>query len=431
MADYFFQIDGAEYGPVPFPDLVAQVRAGEITSDVLVRQSDSNTWIPAEEIPGLFRQAKKLRKDPGVESASAQQSNVSATKANVKRSRPVERSTVADNTNDASEAAVHSDPASATRKLGPPQIAMIAVVGLMVAGTLWWFTKTERFPQPVMLGLAAGMEFPLEDMKAPTVDPPTLDIPVGEAMLVPGLVTETSASSPSLSADMLKIAYLKPTRGQDDLYIAERAAKDLPFQKPVKLKCSTPANEQFCSLSADGTRLLFTIQGEASKLHLALSSDGFATSQPIQFEGLDVANDNVDNAEWLTVNTFKFATGDPKYTRRKQYVAELDSEPTMAHVKSEIPLQNSWPRMHFSADLKRGYFADKTGILITAAKAEMDEFGMGLILFDPTIIGSVDEALDDPVFVVPQEDVIFYSGPGPASGKNKGIGSNRLWMIRI
>ena len=175
MADYFFQIDGTDYGPVPFSDLVAQVRAGEITVDALVRQSDSMTWLPAEEIPGLFRQAKKSRQELAAQSTSPQQANVSATKANVKRSRPVERSTVADNTNDASEAAVHSDPASATRKLGPPQIAMIAVVGLMVAGTLWWFTKTERFPQPVMLGLAAGMEFPLEDMKAPTVDPPTLD----------------------------------------------------------------------------------------------------------------------------------------------------------------------------------------------------------------------------------------------------------------
>ena len=430
MADYFFQIAGTEYGPDVYADLVAQVRAGEITPDVLVRQTNSDAWLPAEEIPGLFRQAKKLRNEVAAESVSPQQTNVAATKANPKRTRPDERSAVADNTNNA-EAPVDIEHTSGTRKPSPAQIAMITVVGLMFAGTLWWFTKTDRFPHPAMPGLAAGMEFPVDDMKTSAVDPPTLDIPIGEAILVPGLVTETSASSPSLSADMLKIAYLKPTRGQDDLYIAERSAKDQPFQKPVKLKCSTPANEQFCSLSADGTRLLFTIQGEASKLHLALSSDGFATSKPIQFEGIEIANDNVDNAEWLTDNTFKFATGDAAYTRRKQHVAELDGEELIAHVKSEIPLQNSWPRMHFSANMKRGYFANNTGILITAPKAEMDEFGMGLILFDPTIIGQVDEAFDDPVFVVPQEDVIFFSGPGPAAEKNKGGGSTRLWMIRI
>jgi len=430
MADYYLKIAGTEYGPVPFLDLIDQVRAGEITPDVLVRQTDSNAWLPAEEIPGLFRQAKKIRQEVAVESASPLQANAAATKVNPKRKRPAESSTAADDTHDSAEAMVHSEPVSATGKMDAAQIAMITVVGLMVAGTLWWFTRTERFPQPVMPALAAGMEFPLEDMKAPPVDPPTLDVPVGEPMLVPGLELETNTSSPSLSADLLKIAYLKPTRGEDDIYIAERSAKDQPFQKPVKLKCSTPANEQFCSLSADGTQLLFTIQGTPSKLHLASSSDGFATSIPVQFEGLDLENDNVDNAEWLSDNTFKFATGDPMYTRRKQYVAEINFDQHIAHVTSEIPLQNPWPRTHFSANLERGYFANKMGILITAPKVEMDEIGMGLILFDSMIIGQVDEALDDPVFVVPQEDVIFYSGVGPSTGKKPG-GRNRLWMIRI
>jgi len=413
MAEYFFQIAGPEYGPVPFSDLVAQVRSGEITADVLVRQTNSDAWSPAEEIPELFRQAKKMREESATDANDHSTVTDAAAASSSKRRRRPEASKMG---NDVTVATARQAEESGARgKLNPVHIAMVAVVCLMAAGTYWWFTKTERFPQPVLPDPTAGMAFPLEDMKAPTVDPPTLDIPVGEAMLVPGLVTETSTSSPSLSADLLKIAYLKPTRGQDDLYIAERAAKDRSFLKPVKLKCSTPANEQFCSLSADGTQLLFTVQGQPSKLHLASSIDGFASSKPLQIDGLDVTNDNVDNAEWLTDNKFKFAAGDPQYTRRKQYVADLDVDQQIAHVTSEIPLQNPWPRMHFSANMERGYSANRSGILITAAKADMEEFGMGLILFDPEIIGSVDEALDDPVFAVPQEDVLFYSGPGPAA----------------
>jgi hypothetical protein len=267
-------------------------------------------------------------------------------------------------------------------------------------------------------------------MKAPAAKPPSLDIAVGVATPIPGLEAELGVSSPSLNADLTKIVYLKVAGRQDDIFFAQRSSKDTDFQKPVRLKCSTSANEQFCSLSPDGTQLLFTVQGQPSKLHIASSADNFATSKPLQFEGIDVAKDNVDNAQWLSNTTIRFAVGDPEYTRRTQHFADIRSADGTFRITSEIPMQNAWPRMHVSANLERAYFANASGISITAPKAQVDEFGMGEILFDPTIIGPIDEALDDPLFVVPQEDVIFFTGPGPAAAGNSVL-ANRMWMIRI
>ncbi len=92
MAEYFFQIAGPEYGPVPFSDLVAQVRSGEITADVLVRQTNSDAWSPAEEIPELFRQAKKMREESATDANDHSTVTDAAAASSSKRRRRPEAS---------------------------------------------------------------------------------------------------------------------------------------------------------------------------------------------------------------------------------------------------------------------------------------------------------------------------------------------------
>ena len=431
MAQYFYQIDDAEWGPVSFDELTELICSGEVGSETPVRLVDSSDWTVAEEIPGLLRAAKKRHSVSG-SLASDRATTSSGKPADVvsvrrKKSLPVGSKSKVESASPSSDEMADVKP---SRSLSPSIFATIAVICLTTIAAGWWMLQPHRFPQPRNPGLVRGMELSLEDMKAPASNPPSIDIAVGVATPIPGLEAELGVSSPSLNADLTTIVYLKVAGRQDDIFLAQRSSRDVAFQKPVRLKCSTSTNEQFCSLSPDGTQLLFTVQGQPSKLCIASSADTFATSKPLQFAGIDVAKDNADNAQWLSNTTIRFAVGDPEYTRRTQRVAEIHSADGTCRVTSEIPMQNAWPRMHFSANLERAYFANASGISITAPKVQLDEFGMGLILFDPAIIGPIDDANDDPLFVVPKEDVIFFTGPGPAAPGNTSL-ANRIWMIRI
>ncbi len=432
MAGYFYQFDGKERGPVSFAELATQIAAGEVTADTLVRSQDSHDWTAAEDIPGLFRAAKKI-----ATTLTEVKSIVAGDAASVQQEAKAERTRKTKSNGEVQNrqavAPVQDSPTQAssisTRRTSPFTILLsVVILGFGLYSANKWMSNRQRFPSPTATGSLVGTELPLEDMRVPAANPPTLDIPVGKPVPVTGLENEFWVSSPTLSHDLNKIVYLKPVNRQDDLYLAERTSKDMAFQKPVRLKCSTAMNEQFCSLSPDGTQLLFTAQEQPSRLYLATSADGFATSKPVVLTGIDVSMDNVDNAQWLSRTTIKFAVGDPKYTRRSQHVAELSDTDGSFHVTLQLPLQNPWPRMSFSADLARAYFANSLGVSITAPKRQIEEFGPGLILLDSDTIGPIDEAMDDPVFVVPQEDIIFYTGRGMTRGQTQ---APRLWMIRF
>ncbi len=431
MAQYFYRIDDAELGPVSFAELTAKLGSGEVRSDTPVRSDNSHDWTIVEEIPGLMRAAKK--RQPGSNSVGADDARPqSGSQGDVisdrrKKTKPSESGPKVQSHLPSSDELPRAQP---SRSLSPSVLVTLAVICLTTVAAGWWIMQPNRFPQPSKRVLTAGTELPLEDMTAPAPDSPTFDIPAGVPVPVPGLEAELGVSSPGLTANLTKIVYLKVTGRQDDIYLAERSTKDAAFQKPVRLKCSTSANEQFCSLSPNGQQLLFTVQGQLSKLHFATSADDFATSKPVQIVGIDAANDNVDNVQWLSETEIRFAVGDSKYTRRSQHVAEFKETSGVCRVTAEITMQNPWPRMYFSSKLDRAYFANATGISITAPKVQKDEFGMGLMLFDPTEIGPIDESFDDPVFVVPQQDVIFFTGPGK-SAAGKSVLANRMWMIRI
>jgi len=432
MADYNYQFNGQERGPLSFAQLAEKIAASELTTETLVRSQDSNDWIAAEDVPGLIRAARKI-----AAALPETKSKVATDAANVQPEAKSERSRKIKSNSDVQKrlavAPAQDPPTSAspisTRRISPFIILLtVAIIGFGLYSVSKWMSKRRRFPTPSAVALSLGMELSLEDMRPPATNPPTLDIPVHKPVPVPGLENEYWVSSPTLSYDLNKIVYLKPVNRQDDLFLAERASKEVAFQKPVKLKCSTAMNEQFCSLSPDGAQLLFTVQEQPSRLYIATSADGFATSKPVVLTGIDVSMDNVDNVQWLSNTTIKFAVGDPTYTRRSQHVAERSDTAGTFNVTSQIPLQNPWPRMSFSSEFARAYFANASGLSITAPKLRVEEFGLGLILLDSEAIGPIDESMDDPVFVVPQEDIVFYTGPGTARGQSQ---APKLWMIRF
>ena len=307
---------------------------------------------------------------------------------------------------------------------------MLVVPVIVVLGTVvWLFTRPTRFPAPssdATPDSAAGAETSLAQMRAPAVSPPTLDIPVQAPTLVPGLEEETGLSCPSLSEDLKTIVFVKLGTSGDDVFAACREGSQMPFEAPVRLACSTGFSEAFCSLSPNGTQLIFTVQGGgSSRLMLATSADRFANATAIAVSGTDPKTEHVDNPQWLDENTIRVVVGDRKFTRRKKLIAEKAGEGQF-NVTRELQFQNPWPRMHLSGSRSRVYFPLESGIVLSGPKQQMEEFGMGHVLASADMTGEFDISLDDPIFVVPQEDLIFFTGRGPASNSS----GSRLWMIR-
>ena len=217
MADYIFQSHGKEQGPVSFAELTARVTAGQIAEDTPVRLSDSDQWTAAEDVPGLFRAAKKSRKvanDGAVEATKSNSSHRPAVTSNApkKKSMPVSsgpREGIA--LNSSTETTVEQS----RRSLSPAMLLTIAVICLTTIAAGWWMLQPHRFPQSRNSGLVRGTELSLEDMTVPAPSLLSVDIAVGVATPIPGLGAELGVSSPSLNADLTSIVYLKAAGEQD------------------------------------------------------------------------------------------------------------------------------------------------------------------------------------------------------------------------
>ncbi len=426
MAQYFYKQAGNEHGPVSLRELATLVADGTLDEQTAVREQSLTKWIAADEVPGLMRSVAKL-----VNQASAVDKDARG-KQLTESDRPPQRTgkhkeAVSSNNH---QVAGPNTPAGRSRV---PSVVYIIPVVVVAISAAWLLTRPSRFPAPTpgfavaSAGPTPGAELPLADVKAPAADPPSIDIPVGVARPVPGLEQETGASSPALSDDLMTIVFVKPgtTKG-DDLFLARRDRVQQPFAVPVRLECSTRFMEAFCSLSPSGTQLVFAVQ-EAGPSHIMLgnSADNFSTAKRLLVPGTDPRQDHVDNPQWLDEDTLRVVVGDTKFTRRSQVILKRHGDGEFA-VDQEMKFQNPWPRMYVSRGRERAYFQTEAGILLSAPKHQMDEFGMGQVLAAANLTGAWDQSTDDPLFVVPKEDIVFFSGPGPDGSP----GTRKLWMIR-
>ena len=292
MAQYFYQTSDGEQGPVSSRELVALIATGTLEEHARGREQNTTEWIAADELPGLLRSVEKLRSQVGGTASSADQAVVESTSRTRKRQAP--------NTENP-DSAVEAIP-DVQKRSGAIFIVPLLIVAL---STLWLFTRPARFPKPssgdaagsaVPSAPSPGAELPITEIRAPAVDPPSLNIPLGVAQPVPGLEMETGLSSPTLSDDLKTIVFVKLGVGKDDLFLARRDLADQPFEKPVRLACSTRYTEAFCSLSPNGTQLVFTVQENGpSRLMLATSSDNFSSAKRVLISGVDVRRQHVDN----------------------------------------------------------------------------------------------------------------------------------------
>lgn len=56
MADWYYQTNGDEHGPISSREIVDRIRAMQITGNTMIRKGDSR-WVQASEVDGLFEAA--------------------------------------------------------------------------------------------------------------------------------------------------------------------------------------------------------------------------------------------------------------------------------------------------------------------------------------------------------------------------------------
>ena len=63
-SQWYCKVLGQEVGPVGFPEMAEMVRAGTLKQDDQVRRKGTTQWIPARDVIGLFRVARKESAQP-------------------------------------------------------------------------------------------------------------------------------------------------------------------------------------------------------------------------------------------------------------------------------------------------------------------------------------------------------------------------------
>ena len=76
----------------------------------------------------------------------------------------------------------------------------------------------------------------------------------------------------------------------------------------------------------------------------------------------------------------------------------------------------------------RAYYGSEEGVFFAARASTSEPFGEEVLLLDASLTGPID----GPIWVAPQEDVVFYCSGGPAKSPKPGDKdkARKLWMIR-
>ncbi len=391
--------------------MVELVRAGKLHEDDRVRGEMSSQWIAARDVVGLFRTAMGAPLEP----APAQEEGAPGS--------PEVRQTP-----------VHGRSFSEKKFfLGKGAWAAfggVLLIVLVAAVSGWWFSRSPRFPAP-QLGKAAPSGSVVEALRAPRPKTPSVpDLPERSAQPVPGLERFDPAFSPCLTPDLRTIVFaatLMPGTGYD-LYLATRADVSQPFGPPRHLvTCSSPETDAYPAISADGLELIFVRSDPAPQFFRAVrrsSSEEFDVPSLWTPAGYDPAKkQRIERPQWLDQRRLLYCFVDLARDARWMMVAERADPHSPFGTPREMPFSNPWPLYHVAGNGLRAYHGTAEGIFLAARRQPSDPFGEGTVLLTSKVTGPVD----GPLWVAPQEDVIFYCSPGP--GKQLGSG-RRLWMIR-
>jgi hypothetical protein len=255
----------------------------------------------------------------------------------------------------------------------------------------------------------------------------------GEPVLVPGFEESTWLKSPTLTADLLTIVCVRYAGNNtlDDLLIAERGSLKEPFtnHRPVASTLS-PDREAHPALSPDGLQLLFVRLGPPTQLWFARRPSRqaeFSAPVNVRIPTGSHPSEFQDAPQFLDGQTIHFATGDADFTARVQLFATRTQSPSAFRMSRSLPLSDPWPRYFVTSGGRRAYFPAADGIRLTALDSRRNQYLPSELLLTGDRVGPDLTKFDDTLWISPQEDLIFYCGPGPDRLQQQG---HRLWMVR-
>jgi len=411
-SQWFCRVLGQVVGPVSFQDLREMVRAGTLTENDPVRRKESSRWTPAREVIGLFRAAES-------EVAEAAPADPEAAPAQA----PGAPDTA-------------GGPSPKSRRIGKRELTWGGGgVGLLLAILAvwgWWATRTPRFPKSQASTIRPVDEHILDRMRAPRPEVSSvagLEKRVPE--LIPGLEEVKAVYSLCLTADLCTIAYsgLGNPGTSGDLYIATREDVSRPFRKPALVdRCVSADMEERPALSPDGLEMIFVRQYEDEWQFFYTSRETLSSEfgEPDRWlaPALDTPTQRLRTPRFLDPLHVTFSVVDVASKEQWTMITERSAPNSAFGRPQDLPLWKVGPRAFYSEDGLRAYFGMAQGLFLTARRTPNERFGRGSLMMDTAVTGTVTS----PVWVTPQEDVIFYCSPGP--GKKPGSG-RKLWMIRF
>jgi hypothetical protein len=181
-------------------------------------------------------------------------------------------------------------------------------------------------------------------------------------------------------------------------------------------------------LSPDRRELIFARSGKLPRLFYSAresTSSPFGEAVPWTVSGLDLTEtQRMQRPQFVGGLRVAFALVDTNSKERSVLTVERAAPNGEFGAPREFPVANPWPPYFLTEGGLRAYFKSPKGIFVVVRRGKGEPFGQGIPLIDAEVAGPID----GPIWVAPQEDVIFYCSPGP--GEEAGS-ARRLWMIRF
>ena len=256
------------------------------------------------------------------------------------------------------------------------------------------------------------------------------------ARLIPGLEGVDPGYSPCLTPDLRTIVYaaMPDVVTYYDLYIATREDVTRPFGTPQLIRgCQSRQTDAYPALSPDGLELIFARGDRApqffwSARETLVGEFGPAVLWPVP--DYDPERQRIDWPQFIDRTHVTFCFTELKGYARSMLVAERSDPKSAFGPPRKMPKSMiAWPPGFLAAGGLRAYYGTAKGVFLAERGSTSEPFGEFVSRLDASVTGP----LDGPLWVAPQEDVIFYCSTGP--GKSPQLGDRnkgrKLWMIRL
>jgi hypothetical protein len=229
-------------------------------------------------------------------------------------------------------------------------------------------------------------------------------------------------------------AHAADWRTSYDLYIAVRDDVSKPFGPPKLIKsCQSRTLDAYATLSADGLELIFERSDTRPQFYHAMRanvSEEFGT--PVLWKIPDYEpgkKQRIDRPQFLDPLHAMFCFIELETNVRKMMVAQRSQPKSPFGPLQVMPFSNAWPPWFVSANSLRAYYGTAEGVFVAARPNTNANFGEPIKLLEAKVTGPIEA----PIWVAPQEDVVFYisSGPGQKPGPGPGDRGRKLWMVRF